>query len=264
MDKQTLSKMIDETCAMVGKDIQAEGAIWPLSIPGVKARVSTIQDPVLNLVGMATFSETNVDEGIQNVIEQYRQEQKIFGWVVGPTSQPANLGERLLAAGLVKVEEEAQWGMVLHDLDHAIAVNADIRVEQVTFADWDAHVAMIAQAFGFGMTEDASRLVVRLYESLGEKAKVYLAYVPDREEPVAFSAFVYDEESHAVTLGPAATLEAYRSKGIYTSMVAKRLDDAREMGATCAVIQAVKKTSAPLCQRMGFEVVSSIDLYAYL
>jgi N-acetylglutamate synthase-like GNAT family acetyltransferase len=67
-----------------------------------------------------------------------------------------------------------------------------------------------------------------------------------------------------VCLAGAATLEEYRGKGIYSTMVAKRLEDARALGITSAIIQANKKTSAPICAQLGFEIVCPIDVYVSL
>lgn len=264
MDDMTLLKKIDETCAGVGLDAYLEGLVWPLSIPGVKARVSTIQSPMINMVGMATFTEANANDGIQNVIARYRQEEKMFGWLVGPTSRPANLGDHLISAGFIHIEEEAMWGMVLRDLNSPIAVNPEIRVEQVTLADWYANISMITRAYGFDMTEEVANTVTRLHESLGAQSKIYLAYAPDQDEPVAFSASIFDDDKSVVVLGGAATVKEYRGKGIYSTMVAKRLEDAQVWGATSAIIQAVKQTSAPICAQMGFEIICPIDLYAYM
>lgn len=264
MDKTALLRKIDEMCAGVGMNIQLDGVIWPIFVAGVKARLSVVQSPMLNLVGMAEFTEENVDNGIQNVINLYRQEGKIFGWLVGPSTQPANLGEQLLAAGLMKIEDECMRGMVLPDLNHSIQTNPTIRVEQVAISEWDANKAMMARAYGFGMTEEVIEPIIRFHESFGEQAKVYLAYADDREDPISFSSAFFDNAGEIILLGGAATVEEYRGKGVYSSMVAKRLEDARDMGYTIAIVQAVKGTSAPLCEKLGFESVSEIDFYAYI
>jgi hypothetical protein len=46
-------------------------------------------------------------------------------------------------------------------------------------------------------------------------------------------------------------------------MLAARIADAHAMGKHAAVLQADRKTSAPICAKLGFEEVCSIDLYAW-
>jgi hypothetical protein len=256
MDEKALQRKIEETFMFVGYHLFIEGQVWPVKVSGVTAQVSSIQSRLINLVGLSTFIEANVDEGIQQVLAAYRREEKIFNWFVGPTSQPANLGEHLTAAGLT--HRASIKGMVLRDIHHTIKSNPDVDVKQVSAAELNRHFDMQTRAFGIPVA--VTNIFNRYYEILGEKARLYLAYVPDQEEPVAFSASVLEDDGIVVLLG-AATLEAYRGRGIYTSMVAKRLDDALARGATTAIIQSDPQTSAPICAKLGFEHVCSLDLY---
>lgn len=200
-DEITLLRKIEETCAGIGMKASFADVARPLPVSGVSGRISSIPSPLINLVGLAALTEANVDDKIQQVIELYRREGTIFGWLVGPTSQPVNLRERLVAAGFTPLEEEAMWGMVLRDLKRPIPVNPDIRVERVPIEALYANVAVIAQAYGFSMTEETVVMLGRLYESLGEQASLYLAFAPDREGPVAFSSSVVDDEGRVVMLG---------------------------------------------------------------
>jgi N-acetylglutamate synthase-like GNAT family acetyltransferase len=74
--------------------------------------------------------------------------------------------------------------------------------------------------------------------------------------------FPFPKSTVAVMQG-AATLNAYRGKGVYTALMAKRLADARDMGLEAAILQADRTTSAPICANLGFEEVCNIDLYAW-
>ena len=67
-----------------------------------------------------------------------------------------------------------------------------------------------------------------------------------------------------VLLGGAATVGDLRGLGVYTSLVARRLADARAAGAGAAVIQAVRGTSAPVCAKLGFEEMLPLEFYAWV
>jgi len=84
----------------------------------------------------------------------------------------------------------------------------------------------------------------------------------DGDQPVAWSYLVYLPDSPTVLLGGAATLEEYRGHGIYTALVARRLADARVDGRTAAVIQGDRKTSAPICAKLGFREICGLEMFA--
>ncbi|PSR20469.1 MAG: hypothetical protein C7B45_14720 [Sulfobacillus acidophilus] len=264
VDTEILLRKIDEMCAGIGMDTSGTNVVWSLPIVGVRARVSRYQSLLLNVVGLAELTATEADAVIAEVIDKYRAAGKIFGWLVGPTSRPADLGERLLAAGLVRVDDESMLGMVLYDLNRQISINPRIHVQEVSLIEWKRKASMIAQSYGFGMTPEVAQSMVDFYESLGQRAHAYFAYDSQQMNPIAFAGMVYDDSGSVVLLGGAATAQQYRGQGIYASMVAQRLSDARRAGAQVAIVQAVKGTSAPICARLGFEAVCEINVYGYL
>jgi len=69
-------------------------------------------------------------------------------------------------------------------------------------------------------------------------------------------------DSATVLLGGAATLEEFRGQGTYTALVARRLADARADGRTAAVIQGDRRTSAPICAKLGFREICGLELFA--
>ena len=74
---------------------------------------------------------------------------------------------------------------------------------------------------------------------------------------------IYLPDQPIVVLYCAATLDAYRGRGVYTSLVARRLADAYRDGARAAVIQAVGSTSAPICQKLGFVEFCTMNWYIW-
>ena len=91
----------------------------------------------------------------------------------------------------------------------------------------------------------------------------YLAYVDGVETAVSVSSMFSLAGSSIAVMQGAATLAEHRGHGIYTAMMAARLADARAMGKDTAVLQGDRSTSAPICAKLGFEEVCSIDFYAW-
>ena len=235
----------------------ASGLSHDLGIPGLRGRVTKVSHPMSNLCGDARCSEREADSLVAKVKQRYGD--LAFGWVTGPSTRPADLPLRLEAAGLRNVDSVA--GMVLTDLSLPIEVNPRVLVREVSWHDAIANSEMMAKAYGLPVA------VMRLFNELVAatsdrvRSRAYVASL-DGDQPVAWSYLVYLPDSPTVLLGGAATLEEYRGHGIYTALVARRLADARVDGRTAAVIQGDRKTSAPICAKLGFREICGLEMFA--
>jgi hypothetical protein len=234
------------------------GLLWDLGIPGLRGRITRVPHPLANLCGDARFSEREADTLVAKVKKRYGD--LAFGWITGPSTRPLDLPRRLEAAGLANVDSIA--GMVLTDLGHPITVNPRVRVREATWPEAIAESEMMGRAYGLP-TEVTRFFNEVLSANLARiKSRGYFGYIDGDEKPVAWSFLVYLPDSPTVLLGGAATLEEHRGQGLYTALVAKRLADARADGRSAAVIQADRRTSAPICAKLGFREVCGLELFA--
>ncbi len=241
---------------------EVPGLLTEIGIPGLRGRITPVSHPIANLVGCAALEEADADGTIAAVRDSYAAQGLAFGWMTSAAARPRDLPERLVAGGMVKADELA--GMVLTDLATPIRSNPDIEVRPAGDDDQRLAIRMFAEAYGMPL-EVARWLTEALILAAGKiKASMYHAYVPDRPGPVAFGNLVFIPDSSLVLLGGAATLNEFRGSGVYTTLVARRLADARAAGADAAVIQAVRGTSAPVCAKLGFMEVLPLELYAWV
>ena len=232
-----------------------------LGVKGVRGRVTDLSHPLANMVGMANIAPDDVAATLKMVRNRFSGGRKAYGWVTGPLTRPHDLGERLVASGLKKIDEMA--GMVLTDLAVPIAVDPRIEIREGTLHEAQAASDMMGRAYD--MPEEVARFFNVLLAMTGSKVKNsgYFAYVDGGSEPVGWSYLVYLPDSPIVLLGGAATLPEHRGRGIYSALVAKRLADARADGRSAAVIQAVRSTSAPIAAKLGFREVCGLEFYAW-
>lgn len=251
--EQDLIAAIESTLHMYGA---VPGMIEDLDIAGVRGRITPLSHPLANILGLARLNEGNADATIERVKERYGD--KAFGWVVGPNTIPTDLPSRLQSAGLVPVAQMA--GMALTDLDRPIFA-PQAHVEEVTMLDAARENDMMARAYG--MPPEMSDFLLRVFAGQRDiRSRGYFAYQEGR--PVAWGYLVYVPESPIVLLGGAATIPEARGHGLYTALVKRRLDDARADGREAAVIQADRTTSAPICAKLGFRELCSLEFYALL
>ncbi|HET7700190.1 MAG TPA: hypothetical protein VFM06_04900 [Candidatus Limnocylindria bacterium] len=229
-----------------------------LGIPGVRGRVTTLSNPLLNLVGGARLDEETADATILRVTQRFAREHKAYGWVVDPLTTPRDLSLRLETAGLRPVAHLA--GMARTDLAIPIAADPAVRVREVTAAEMEREAEMMGRAYG--MPAPVAAMFAKLMGFPPIRSRSYFAYL-DGPEPVAWSYLVYLPDSPIVLLGGAGTVPEARGKGTYTALVKQRLDDARADGRTAAIIQADRDTSAPICAKLGFRELCSLTVYAW-
>lgn len=237
---------------------EVPGRLRHLAIPGLLGRITNVPHPLANMVGAARLEESGrAAETVRHVRSLFEERQLPFGWVTGPSDTPPNLGSLLVDAGLNKVVEMA--GMALTDLRREIAVNPAVRVRPMEEADVAIATEIAAESFGFPHAVAELFMTAMRCGTAGAPGRQYLAYVEDREDPVAVSFAVRLPGTRILLLGGAATLPEYRGRGVYTSLVARRLSDGRADGCETAVIQAVRTTSAPICRKLGFVELCGLE-----
>jgi hypothetical protein len=258
IDRQTLIDAIEASFVMLP---ETEGMVSCLEIPGIGGHETALSHSMVNMVTSTTLTLDNADEAIRAVREHFAERHKAFGWVVGPSATPADLGTRLAGAGLTKMFDAA--GMALTDLSVQFRVNPAVKIREATPAEVAMASETMAEAF------PAPKEVVQfMYEVLFRererlKTRIYLAYLEGVEDPVACSSMGFIPDKPVVHLRGAATNKKHRGRGIYTSLLARRLNDARKGGAEAAVIQAILTTSAPICRRLGFTEVCDLQFYTW-
>ena len=263
MNSDSLIAFIDKTCNETISRFVSPGEVEPLEINGITGRISNIDSYGLNCVGLSKLSGESAEDVIRKVIACYSERKKNFTWLVGPSSSPHNLGSLLEKNGLIKIPQVCMSGMYAHLKELKVKGNEDVRVEKKPISKITEYADLLASAYGFGESVEAFAIRSKLIVHSGDGGNLYLAFLENKDNPVAYGVSIYYEKEKVVILQGSGTVGAFRRKGIYTKLVAARIADACDMGMETAVIQAINSTSMPICQKIGFQKISDIDLYAY-
>lgn len=242
----------------------AEGA-WQESDSTVINRpdwfqVTTPSRPIViyNGVYRSILAEDAADAAIDRTLAHYAEKGLPFRWTVGPSARPADLAERLQRRGMRLWTSTA--GMVIATDAPLPAPRPGITVERATaetLGDWVRAAAggwEIPGQFLPGYTAGIRGLLKR---SGDEMLLVLTRY---EGEPAGAGMLQYVQGVGG--LKGTAVRPEFRGRGVYQASVAWRLAHMRERGVGWAAVQAVLDTSAPILERMGFETVCQIDMYA--
>ncbi|MCL4333563.1 MAG: GNAT family N-acetyltransferase [Candidatus Thermoplasmatota archaeon] len=240
-----------------------------LHIPHLKGYVSPINSERVNHVGLARFSQDNADEMIQIVIQEFKKYGKSFSWAVGPDSTPSDLGDRLKNNGFHQMTDIQEAGMVMELSSDNIRESHTSSVKEVTLDELEENLDLIVKSFGSDMNKGSANAILQTMKAVNAtkryngQIKTYIAYDKETGGKVGFAVMEMDREGKYGILDGSAVLPSFRGRGIYKSMVWKRLEDAKYNGLEFLIIHALEETSAPICEKIGFRKICSISFYGY-
>lgn len=237
------------------------GFVRPLRVPGLRGGVSSSANPYANRVGADGLSAEQADATIRHLVARFAEDGKGFTWAVGPRSTPTDLSTRLTRAGVAPAEALA--GMALRDLARPAGADPPVTVRTATALDLRRYAAAMATCYGMPTDTMRDANAFLLHEANAYRTRVFLAFAPGLAEPVAFGTVVLFHGPRLALLGGAGTHPDHRGRGLYRALLRRRLDEARMAGCEAALVQADRRTSAPILTRVGFEALCSIRMHAW-
>ncbi|MFI2606605.1 GNAT family N-acetyltransferase [Kitasatospora sp. NPDC018619] len=213
-----------------------------------------------NGVVWSGLDEAGADAAIAAQVRHFAGLGREFEWKAYSHDRPADLGERLLAAGFVAEPDEALMIARIADLPTDAALPAGIRLLTVTDA---AGVELLteahAQAFGAEHPGLRERLLDHLRNGT-ETVSLVVAMAGDR--PVSGARMELIPGTGFAGLWGGGTAPDWRGRGIYRALVAHRARLAAELGYQYLQVDASDQ-SRPILQRLGFAWVSTTTPYLW-
>ncbi len=225
-----------------------------LEIPGaekqVLAHVVRIlrPPPGMNYIVYSDVNADNADDVIAEQVADLRPLGQPFEWQVYAHDQPPDLVERLAAQGLAP---EGWEPVMVLDLEAAPAallapVTADVR-RLTRPEDLETVIAVEEQVWGGNFGWMRGRMGAHL--AVPGYLSVYAAYADG--QPACVGWTYYNPYSQFGGLFGGSTLAAWRGQGLYTAVLAVRVQEALRRGLRFLLIEP-SAMSLPIVRKHGF------------
>jgi hypothetical protein len=211
--------------------------------------------PGPNHVCLVRTAAERVPALLEDCRRLYRARGLPCAWIVGPGTEPADLGERLLALGLKAMEE-------LEAMTLAADVELDPPGPGITFVDGlrDFETFRLAheiqaEAFGGAVVPGLEARWAELEP--GQDRRLVIACL-DAEPAAAGWAWI---TPRGTQLNGGSCRPRFHGRGLYRATVWERWRMAREAGSPGLTVQAMP-SSRPILARLKFRSVGTWQLYA--
>lgn len=234
----------------------------------VDARVERVGNVVRHVAGKegwcgVLWSRLWVGEADEVIAEQvgfFRELQQEFEWKTYSHDTPADLGERLLAAGLVAEPAETLLVGVTAEQVGGAGAPEGVRIERVTDA---AGVELMVEANERAFGRDGGHLREMVLARLAEDPENIVAVVAMAgDEPVSSARMEMVPGTSFAGLWGGGTAPEWRGKGIYRALIAYRAEIASRLGYRYLQVDATDD-SRPILERLGFTPLATTTPYIW-
>lgn len=202
------------------------------------------------------LTPATADAAIQRQIRRFAELGRPWEWKHYSYDEPADLRDRLTAAGLRPGEDETLLIAETTGLDLAVRPPAGVELRPVRDRrDLDALVAVHDEVFGGRFTADALATALEA----GTAAAV-IAWAG--ETPISAARVEFQAGTEFAGLWGGGTLPAWRGKGVFRSLVAHRAALARAAGYRYLQVDA-SADSRPILTRLGFAELATTTPFTH-
>jgi len=195
------------------------------------------------------LTETTADAAIDEQIAWFTAHGQSFEWKAYDYDRPPDLVARLAARGFMIEESEAVMVLDLAHIPASLLQPPTQHVQQITTPAALGSVRAIEEAVwggGFRWLEEYLTSALQNYPS---QMSIYVAAVGN--VPASAAWIYYPTDSRFASLWGGSTLEAYRSQGLYTALLAVRAQEARSRNVEYLTVDA-SPMSRPILEKFGF------------
>jgi GNAT superfamily N-acetyltransferase len=204
-------------------------------------------------IAWSSLDESTADAAIEAEVAHFAALGLGFEWKTYSHDRPQDLVARLEAHGFEVEEEEAIMALELSSFAASRGLPDGIEIRRLSGPEGLADYASVERSV---WSEDPSAFIESLARSMRafpDYQSVYVAYAGDL--PVCAARINFPEGSPFASVWGGSTLKDYRGRGIYSSILALRLEEARRRGYSFVTIDA-SPMSRPIVAKQGFRLLA--------
>lgn len=213
-----------------------------------------------NGVIWSNLTEADADEVIAAQIRRFASCDDAWEWKQYSYDRPADLPDRLRAAGFAPEPPETLLVAEIAELALDSSPPAGVHLVPVTdLAGADALVAVHDEVFG-GSHGHIGRAVLAALDARPSPVTAVVAMAGST--PISAGRVEFSPDSDFASIWGGGTLAAWRGRGVFRSLVAWRAALAQERGYRYLQVDA-SADSRPILQRLGFVELAKTTPYKY-
>jgi GNAT superfamily N-acetyltransferase len=247
-----------------GTESDGSGAVAERAGPVV--RWKTVGGAGWSGIAWSDLDSGSADEAIADQVRFFRDRGEEFEWKLYSYDRPADLGERLLAAGFAGEDEESVMmaeaaGLVDGSPDPpGTGLRGGVRLVPVTD---EAGIGRMIDVHDRVFGTDHSRLRASLIAQLaGSPQSTAMIVAMAGDEPVSSARIDFYAGTEFAGLFGGGTLPQWRGRGIYRALVAYRARLATARGYRYLQVDASAE-SRPILERLGFACLAMTTPYTW-
>jgi GNAT superfamily N-acetyltransferase len=211
-----------------------------------------------------TWSELtgeDADDVIAAQVRYFASRGTPVEWKLYDYDRPADLAQRLLAAGFEPDDEELMLIAETAATDQRAVLPDGVRISEVTDeAGIEAMMAVHDLAFTEHPSPELGKRLLAQFREAPELMRMVVALAGD--EPVSAARVEFVQGTDFAGLWGGGTVPAWRGRGIFRALVAYRAKLAADRGYRYLQVDALP-TSRPILERLGFRPVAATTPYLW-
>jgi GNAT superfamily N-acetyltransferase len=233
---------------------------WQVSWDGPLMRISGGYRGFVGYRDLAGRSGAGLDALIERTCAHFDARDEAFEWKWHSHDEPADLADRLLAAGFEPEELETVLIGSAAELTQAPPLPPEIRIVEVSTEAGLRRVGELgSEVWDTDLSWLAEELIARRRADPDE-VTIYAAEAAGRYVSAAWVSF--NPSTEFAGLWGGATLADYRARGIYRALVGVRAELAVARGFRYLQVDA-SPDSEPILRRLGFVAITRTRPYVH-
>lgn len=208
--------------------------------------------PGMSFILYSWLDQANADAVIQEQIDYFASLQQPFEWKAYDHDSPPDLKDRLVAHGFEPQEPDAVMVLDLRQAPPALLGPPAADVHRLDRPDQLGDVVRVEEQV-WGGSFDWIRARLGQHMQIPGYMSVYVAYAGG--QPACCGWVTFQPNSQFATLWGGSTVPAYRRRGLYTAVLAARVQESLRRGCRYLAIDA-SPMSRPIVARHGFRLLT--------